>query len=400
MPQLSATGGNRTLTQILNISGDYPDPVGARKTTVVRRLIDLTRDHFDHQVISLNRADPGALDAAVKPLIGSKLEVEILPTDEGAALTYYAPGKGIWHRRNLRMLGETIAGLHGDDPPRLIIAWKLTIEGIAAAETAQRLNVPYLLVIQGNTDAKILNARPDLRGHFSRIFHGARVVVSFAPWSLAFCEAKLGTREGPSFVIPCPTDLDRPQKSSAPGDGMVSLFHLDNYRDKNIHGLVGAMRVLRERGIDDRLDVIGGGSAASLAHCQRLSAGIADVRFSGALGREEVSERLNRGSVMVLPSTRESFGLAFIEALFAGIPIVYPANRAIAGYFDGYDFARAVDPGRPHDIADAVQDVLQNEASLKRSIADWQHSEHARQFMRPAIAQRFTDAINTALGVQ
>ncbi|MGB7371031.1 hypothetical protein [Erythrobacter sp.] len=40
---------------ILHVSGEFPDSFQTVKTPVIRRLIDLSADVFDHNVVSLNR---------------------------------------------------------------------------------------------------------------------------------------------------------------------------------------------------------------------------------------------------------------------------------------------------------------------------------------------------------
>ena len=164
---------------LIHVSADFPDSVSQQKTPVIKRLVEVVSHEFDQQVYSLNRATP--------PLASwswPKPEVQFRDERDGlCSVLYAAPPRGIHHRRQLRALGEALAERIGTGTrPDMIIGHKLTVEGIAVARAAQVLGVPYALSIQGNTDAKILSARPDLRAEFARIFHDAAVVFPFAPW--------------------------------------------------------------------------------------------------------------------------------------------------------------------------------------------------------------------------
>jgi glycosyltransferase involved in cell wall biosynthesis len=107
---------------------------------------------------------------------------------------------------------------------------------------------------------------------------------------------------------------------------------------------------------------------------------------------------MNAATAFVLPSRRETFGLVFTEALFAGLPVIYPKGTAIDGYFDGHSFALPVNASDPASIADAMQEAIQREEELKAALSDWQRSSHAKQFQRPSIAANFAAGLIHAAG--
>lgn len=379
--------------RIVHVSGDFPDPLVPGKTPVIRTLLELTANGFAHDVVSLNRVTPRWRDLCRKAIAIS----EQVAFDGGVALRYAAPGRGLWHARMLHRLGHWLADYLADDPPDLLVGHKLTIEGLAVARAADLLGRPYALSLQGNTDGKILAARPDLRGLFARVFHGAAEIFPFAPWTLHEVEQRLGARPRPSAMLPCPTDLDQPLAPNLPGDGFVSAFHLRHHRNKNLAGLVAAHSQLRAEGMDLPLEIIGGGAPSDVARCREIAARNGAVRFAGALDREALRRRLNRATAFVLPSHRESFGLVYIEALFAGLPIIYPRGAAVDGYFDGCAFALKVDAEDRASIAAAMREMAANEAALKQSLREWQGSAHAQGFTRGAIAGRFASGLQKAL---
>ncbi|MGB3711699.1 MAG: glycosyltransferase [Erythrobacter sp.] len=385
---------------VLHVSGDFPDSLESAKTPVIRRLIDLTADRFDHHVVSLNRVSP-TLPTIAKSLVApGQLRVECEPFEYGEALRYTAPPRGLRHRTKLVQLGRWLASYIDRLPqrPDLLVGHKLAIEGVAVREAARVTGIPFGLSIQGNTDLKILAVRPDLKPALAEIFHDARVVFPFAPWALRQTEERLGVRSGPTHLLPCVTDLDTPLSPRPGGEGLVSVFHLHNYRGKNLHGLVEAYRLLRRSGSPvPNLDIIGGGSDRDMAACRQVARDIPEIRFLGPFDREAVKDRLHRASALVLPSLRESFGLVFIEALYAGTPIVYPAKTAVDGYFDGSPFALRVNARSPVSIANAIEQAIAEESAMKRALGEWQESEDARRFTRKRIALVFSNGLQDAI---
>lgn len=386
------------LPHVLHVSGDFPDPLQDAKTPVISTLLALTADQFDHSVISINRANPSMVEALLAPLRPGTLRIASEPFPQGDALRYFAPSHGVLHASSLKQLGEWIAARVATMPrrPDLLVGHKLTIEGLAVARAAELLELPYALSIQGDTDTKILAARPDLGGVFRTVLQNAAFVFPFTPWAWQKISARLGAPQSPHALLPCPTDLDEPLPPVRGGNGFLSVFHLKNFRRKNLSGMVRALEELDDESAT--LTVVGGGDAKDRAACTRLIRRHRQIILAGPLGRADVRTRLNQATAFVMPSLRESFGLVFIEALFAGTPVIYPAGSAIDGYFDGFPFAIAVDARNPKSIAKALRTARDNEGELKDALAQWQGSTHARQFQRTQIARRFAHGLTVALG--
>ena len=387
----------------MHVSADFPDPFAADKTMAIHRLVDLAGARFVPRVHSLNRLGAGALAAAARslPFPAARRrfpEMAAKPFDYGTAWSYRAPGKGLAHARALHGVGRRLAeAIQAEGGADLLVGHKVTIEGIAVRTAAAQLGVPYALSLQGNTDTRILRMRPDLHPTLRGVFHDATMVFAFAPWALKAFERTLGKRSGPVALLPCATELDAIVTPQPNGEGIVSVFHLRHAKLKNLSGLVQAITLLRARGVEDRLRIIGGGSARDVATCDREIADARGITRVGPRHGDALVQALNTAKVMVVPSQRESFGMVFIEALLAGVPVIYPKGRAIDGYFDGAPFAIGVDPDDPAAIADAIMHALTNESALKAALATWQASADAAAFQRPAIARTFIDGLEAAL---
>ncbi len=387
--------------KILHLSGDFPDPTNSDKTSVIARLIKLVEDRYENQVVSLNRQNPSLLQV-VDLLNGSLSPVpmrSIAAFENGIALDYLAPGKGLLHASMLGRLAEWIARnlvLPGS-VPSLVVGHKLTIEGLVAHALATRLGIPYALTIQGNTDEKILLARPDLMGLFSTVFHNAACVFSFAPWALHAVERRLGKRRGATFDLPCPTHQDTIRTPVLGGNPVISVFNLRNHRIKNLAGLAKAMRGAAGGRQPYKVQIYGGGSSEDTDRCAAIIADVPGMELMGPRSQDELGPIMNAATALVMPSRRESFGLVFVEALFAGLPIIYPKGASIDGYFNCLPFAIGVDAHNTDNIAQAVRTAMEQEQGLKGALAHWQQTGGLKRFTRAAIAQTFAHGIDTAL---
>lgn len=128
---------------------------------------------------------------------------------------------------------------------------------------------------------------------------------------------------------------------------------------KGIHALVDAVARLPEVS----LDLVGDApDAAYAAIVRRAIAGRGlegRVRVHGALGRAAVLRRYRAASVFALPSTREGYPIAYVEALAHGLPVVgydIPAVREVVG-----GAGSLVAPGRVAALAAALQRVVTDE---------------------------------------
>lgn len=382
------------------MTGDYPDPIVEQKTKVIARLIDLLDDRFDNRVISINRRTPGAFGLA-QAVGGSATLVDqevVIPT--GEAIRYVAPPLGIMHAKLLDLLGDWIAErVDNAARPDLIIGHKLTIEGIAVARAAKRLGIPYALMLQGNTDRKILRARPDLHRQLRTVYREAACVFALAPWIASYVDEKLGPRESAPVILPAPVGegfAATPPKTDQ--TDFLSAFNLRDYRVKNLAGLVRAINALGDDGEAPALRIAGGGDARSWRIVQSIIKPAPGIELLGHRTPDQLSKLMNESIALVLPSRRESFGLVFIEALRSGCPVIYPSGAAIDGYLNDASFAISVDARNPSAIAAAMRHAFANQASIKADLLAWQKRGGLERFSDERVASDLAAGIERALG--
>jgi glycosyltransferase involved in cell wall biosynthesis len=391
---------------IIHISTDYPDAIEPAKTKAISNLVESTADQFDHQIYSLNRVDLAPHKALWRWLskgfdkgFRSHGRIGNITSWQYAAMPF-----GGFLKSTLEALGDAIA----DDiiarklSPTLIHGHKLSMEGIIANRVAKRLGVPFGLSLQGNTDRRILGVRRDLRGMYRHIYHDAAIIFPFAPWIKSYCDGYLGETQARCHILPCMTMNDDMMAPSFMSDNnarraqkAVSAFHLRHWHLKNADRLIAVAGKVGARRKDFSLEIAGGGTSEHEAILQRFISKTAQshAELIGAVNGDDIQQWMNSGSVFVMPSRRETFGLVFVEALMAGCPVIYPKDAAIDGYFEGYGFARAVPAEDIDEIAAVLEEMLDNEQALKEELVIWQDSDHAQQFRRKNIAAAFAGGL-------
>lgn len=114
---------------------------------------------------------------------------------------------------------------------------------------------------------------------------------------------------------------DKPGRERYAGSGEALLMHASNFRPvKRVGDVVAVFAGIQSR-IPARLLMIGDGPERQAAERQAAALGVGDrVEFTGPL--PDTSRVLPLADAFLLPSDGESFGLAALEAMACGVPVV------------------------------------------------------------------------------
>ncbi len=154
-----------------------------------------------------------------------------------------------------------------------------------------------------------------------------------------------------------PSGLDRTQTRSSAAGRTAELVCVGRLsKEKRPDLALGALRELVEMGVPARLTMVGSGPEE-----ERLARWAADrrlpVRFAGHVGdRHEVARLLAGADAVLAPCPVEAFGLAVLEALACGTPVVTSDGGAAPELLGAG--CGAVAPPRPAALAAAVAQVL------------------------------------------
>jgi glycosyltransferase involved in cell wall biosynthesis len=376
---------------VVHLTCDYPDPLAPSKTRSVKNLIDNTPG-VRHVIYSLNRVSSGSATEALD--VGSDL----------IAVAYHAPPYGIFHRTYLLRLAEWILGdlSRRGIMPDLVHAHKFSVEGIVALEVSRRLGSPFIVDIWGDTDLRIVNARSDLAATWKAVLGRAAAIIPCAPWAEDKFHALFGFDRRKATILP-PIVMHETFRPSAPSrsPALVTLFNLNSHRRKNFSGLVSAVVAASRRRPGLTLSVYGACAPATLFELRKiLRDADADgvVTLEGPLDNSVFSETLNTYSAFVMPTRRETFGMVFVEALFAGLPLLHSKGWGIDGFFPDETIGYACEPTDHADIGRGLEYLLDNESLLKSRIAAFHADGGLDRFKRSSISATYREILERAAG--
>lgn len=144
---------------------------------------------------------------------------------------------------------------------------------------------------------------------------------------------------------------------------VVCVGRLNSWKGQEV--LVDAIARLRARGIEVRAELVGSVFRKKRHFEERLRAQVDELGLTGQVAflgeRRDALEIVGRADIAVAPSTRpEPFGMALVEAMALGRPVVASAAGGPAEVVtDGLD-GLLVPPRDPVALADALQRLIES----------------------------------------
>ncbi len=134
---------------------------------------------------------------------------------------------------------------------------------------------------------------------------------------------------------------------------------------KGFHVLLEACRLLADRGVKMRCELIGDGAERPALEEQRERLRLADiVTLRGSLTTEEVGERLRKAYLVALPcvvardGNVDALPTVLLEAMACGRPVVSTRLSGIPEIVEDGRTGRLVAPGSAVELADALAELL------------------------------------------
>jgi glycosyltransferase involved in cell wall biosynthesis len=181
-------------------------------------------------------------------------------------------------------------------------------------------------------------------------------------------------------VVPLPMKLEL-YKPASLGERENVIVHIGTRHVKNPQISIETIKILRKRGYDVKLVIIG----ASIG-IPRDEA----VEFRSGLTESEKLELLCRAKALILPSSYETFSYVTLEAMACGTPVVVSSAVPEEVVINGYNGIR-VNSYNPIDYANALERLLEDEKLWLRLSQNEQ--EFVRQFDYVNIASRYLELI-------
>jgi glycosyltransferase involved in cell wall biosynthesis len=256
-----------------------------------------------------------------------------------------------------------------DGRSNVIIAHtELAAEAVLRAKAED--DVPVIAAIHGINLARGMLSTPRRRANLRWTLEQASRVVVVGP-RLVPVVGGWGAPENTIRVVPNGFDealvVASPPLDREPSDGRLEVLSVSNLvPDKGVDINLGALALIRREGIDARYTVVGTGPSSR--ELQRLAdeLGVAgSVRFLGRLEPAQVHRELAASDVFSLPSAPEAFGVAYVEAMAHGKPIVGCAGEGPELYCRDGEHGFLVPPRDPAAVAAAWQRLTDVEVRLR-----------------------------------
>jgi glycosyltransferase involved in cell wall biosynthesis len=204
---------------------------------------------------------------------------------------------------------------------------------------------------------------------FFRLWHN-RALLTLAPSHHALAQITAGGikrgqhwRRGidlERFRVKPRNHAMRQRLSNGHPDDLVALYVGRLSREKSIASLIPLTQM---PGV--RLALVGGGPESAIAHGQFAHT---NAHFTGVLQGEELIDAYNAADIFVFPSQSETFGLAPVEAMACGLPVVAPFVGGLQETLRHGQNSLVYDPNQPDALSDAVT-LLRDNPELRQTIA-------------------------------
>jgi phosphatidylinositol alpha-1,6-mannosyltransferase len=236
-----------------------------------------------------------------------------------------------------------IKGIIADELTYEEWAVRLSLEAQALCERVHVSRVPLVLVTSNF-------ARQRLSLHYGVPVEKIRVVpepIDLAQWDALFGAAPRSAR--PGFTILC-----------------VAHF----YPRKSIGTLLSALVQVRRAHPEARLRLVGHGPEEQHLRLFTRRLGLEGaVDFLGHVPRADLAAEYRAADVFCLPSRQEGFGIVYLEAMAAGLPVVACAAAAVPEVVEDGRTGLLTSPLRPGELAAALG-RLAEDAALRRRLGE------------------------------
>src|SRR5688500_6217303 len=250
------------------------------------------------------------------------------PVEEGGArYHYFARDLHAYtvSRRLARWLAKSVASY---DVVHIHALFSFSSTG--AARAAQRSRVPYILRPLGTLAPYGMKQHALLKRISWRLVERAMIANAAAVHftSTAERDEALRLTEFQAEVVPLGIDINVYSTMHVQTDRLNVLFLARIHPKKQIEILLRAVAAVAEA----HLVVAGAGDAAYVSELKQMAAGLGiaeRVQWAGHLDGEAKARAFAEAAVFALPSINENFGIAVVEALASGLPVIVSKGVAI-----------------------------------------------------------------------
>ena len=271
---------------------------------------------------------------------------------------------------------------------------------------ARRRAVPFVASLKGIVADELRNEQGWVRVLLSvqarwerRNTRRADLVVVTSRYQAEVAGREYGVPAARLAIVPEPIDLPRwqadfaraPRRASR-GPTVLSVARM--YPRKRLGDLLRAAALLRKELPGAQVRIVGNGPEREMLDRLHRELALGDAAvLLGDVSRAALAEEYVNAGCFCLPSVQEGFGIVFLEAMAAGLPVVACRAAAIPEVVLDGRTGVLVPPRDPAALAAALAAVLANPEgarALGAAGARW-----VAEFSPERVARRFLDAVHS-----
>lgn len=236
-------------------------------------------------------------------------------------------------------------------------------------EIGKNLRIPVVVTLHGINTASRYAKSPFLRARFKAGLSAAsRVVLVGEPLRKHFADiagSSANFRVVPNGFRPVLVENRRLFTEGGEPLRFISVCNLNE--GKGIDIALAALAKMEAKGITDWIyTVVGHGPERKSLVRLAGNLGIhAKVRFVGARAHNEVYDYLRNADVFVLPSYREAFGIAYLEAMASGLLAIGVNSEGPSAFIRDGETGFLVPPRDSEALAERLLAIANNRARMR-----------------------------------
>jgi phosphatidyl-myo-inositol dimannoside synthase len=273
---------------------------------------------------------------------------------------------------------------------------------------ARHRSLPFVVSLKGviadelKNESGLTRALLSIQARWERL-NALRADVVIAPsrYSADVARREYGLAAEKIAVVPEPIELERwtslfAAAAPRPRGGPTILCVARMYPRKRVGDLLEAAALLRPRIPRARVRIVGKGPEWEDAVRLHARLGLGEtVTLLGDVSRDRLAEEYVSADIFCLSSVQESFGIVFLEAMTAGLPVVACRAAAIPEVVEDGVTGLLVPPRDPAGLARALEALA---VDPKRARAMGEAGRRAvPAYVPERVAARFLEAVRLGL---
>lgn len=243
------------------------------------------------------------------------------------------------------------------------------LAAIAAVDVGKKLKIPTVATVHGISTEKKLYRGKTKKLLFDYALANIDQLVLVGEPLKTFCKQWVGNREFKVVANGFRPRAVNTLLTSSPWQGQtirfISVANLEE--GKGIDIAIAALAIIQTAGVTDwTYKIVGDGAErVRLEKAVRALGLEQQITFTGACAHDVVYQHLQQADVFVLPSYREAFGIAYLEAMSCGLLAIGVAGQGPQTFITHEQTGLLVPPQDSETLARWLRKIINERAAMQ-----------------------------------